>query len=427
MLLVQIIRLLTCSFSKCMILGGSSGMSFSKRSELTAGTSIFYDLFQKDQIGHKIISTIVCENLNKEQTLVFMKKKMREIVDKYPYFGSRIVNYSWRSMDIDYDNMVLYVEESRDSIVKKILNEPFDENLPGWQVIISSNNCILFVCDHIYGDGAFIANVVRILFDNKSLNNLPLPREKRSLSIFSKIFLFFKIIYIIYYRFQLEKSHPAPWADEETSQVCLAKLPLIELKKIRDRFSCSNGSHISINDIIHTIIVKANREYLNKNIISSAAMFNMRNGDYFEENKLGYILLTNKLETNALPEETLKDVNEFMQFYKETPATHIISKCMHWYYTWDNVKACNLLRTLNRSVDFIISNYMFQYKDKHIQQGVKIINAYGTVTPCDASQMYSISTYGDIVNIYLTYKKSKIRDIKKMQTKFDDAMNWIKS
>lgn len=427
MLLVQITKLLTCSFNKYMILGGSGGMSFFKRSELSASTSIFYDLFQKDKIGHKIVSTIECDILNKEQTLVFMKKKMREIVEKYSHFGSRIVNHTWRSMELDYDKMVIYVEESRDSIVKKILNESFDENLPGWQVIISNNNCIMFICDHIYGDGAFIANVVRILFDNKSLNNVPLPKEKKALSFFSKIFLFFKIIYIIYYRFKMEESRSAPWADDESGQVCLTRFSLSELKKIRDRFSCSNGSHISINDIIHTIIVKANSNYLNKDVISSAAMFNMRKGDYFEENKLGYILLTNKVETNVLPEETLRDVHEFMQFYKETPATHIISKCMHWYYSWDNVKACNLLRTLNSSVDFIISNYMFQYKDKHIQQGLKIKNIYGTVTPCDASQMYSISTYDDIVNVYLTYKKSKIRDIERLQSNFDEAFRWIQS
>lgn len=412
-----------------MILG-STGKSFFERSEMTASTSIFYDLFQNDKIGHKIVSTLECESLDVKKTVVFMRNKMRDIVKRYSHFGCRIINHSWQNVELDYNRMVFSVEKTRSDIVNDVLNEPLNEDLPGWQVIVTQDSCIIFICDHVYGDGAFISNVVRILFDDDSLNNVPLPREKKNVPLLSRILLFLKVVYLLYKRLLLRNTRPtAPWSKNGNKQIRLAKFSLSELKKIRDRFSCSDGSHISINDIIHSMIVKTNSEYFNKDIVSSAAMFNMRKdmGDFNDNNKLGYIVLANEVKREAGPEDVLRDVHDFMRFYKETPATGIISKCMHWYYAWNREKACDLLRYLNKNVDFIISNYMFQYKDKHIQHGIKITNSYGSVTPCDASQMYSVTTYGDHVNIYLTYKTSKITNVDDFVETFEKTLKWLRS
>ena len=414
-----------------MILGSGSGnKTFFGQAKITAGTSIFYDLFKNDKIGHKIISTMQCEPLDMKKTKVFMQHKMKEIVKKYPHFRNRIINNVWTECEINYQEMIFVVDKTRDQLTKELLNIPFNSKYPGWQVFITKDNCLMFICDHTYGDGAYIANVVLTLFDDDSLNNIPEPsREKgKKLSFLSRVVLFFKIIYLIYMRFKIISKPPsAPWVEPDNQQVELATFSLLELKKIRDRFSCSDGTRISMNDLIHTIITRANSTYLKKNTITSAAMFNMRKnqGDFNDQNKLGYILLTNKVKEGALPEDVLREVHDFMQFYKLTPATAIISKCMHLYYAWNREKACNLLKQINSSVDFIISNYMFQYKDKHIQQGIKVVNAFGTVTPCDASQMYSISTYGDKVNIYLTYKKSEINDIDDFKGHFDNAFKWL--
>lgn len=414
-----------------MILGSGAGSNnFFQRAKISASTSIFYDLFLNNKIGHKIVSTMQCEPLDMKKTKIFMKHKMREIIKKYPHFGSRIVNHSWIQGELDYDKMVIVVDESRDQITEELINVPFPKDLPGWQVYITKDNCVMFICDHTYGDGSYIANVVRTLFDNDELNNLQSPsREKgKSLSFISRVILFFKTLYLIYMRFKFARKAPsAPWCEEKNGQVELATFSLSELKKIRDRFYCSDGTHISINDLIHTLITRANSVYLKKDTVTSAAMFNMRKktSDFNDQNKLGYILLTNKVKQNADPEDVLRDVHDFMQFYKVTPATAIISKCMHLYYAWNNKKACQLLRDLNKSVDFIISNYMFQYKNKHIQQGIKVVNAFGTVTPCDAGQMYSVSTYGDKVNIYLTYNKNQIRDIERLQKDFNDSFKWL--
>jgi hypothetical protein len=405
----------------------SKGMSFFQRSEITSGTSIFFDLYQKDKIGHKIVSTIECEDLDVKQTLVFMKHKAQTFCRKYPHFHSRIQGKSWHRVEtMDYDKMIFMVDKSKNDIMETILNESLNQDLPGWQIIVTNDNCIMFICDHIYGDGAFIANLVRELFDDKSLNNLPVKREKRNISLLSKIFLFFRILFLIYKRFTFSKKVCAPWSSFKNKQFCLGTLSLSNLKKIRDRFSCKDETYISINDLVHTIIVKTNSLYFKKDTITSAAMFNMRENmeDFNDQNKLGYILLANKLHDN-LPETLLGDVHDFMTFYKSTPATLIISKLMHWYYSWDSVKACRLIKSLNTSVDFIISNYMFQYKDKHIQNGIKVSNAYGSVTPCDANQMYSVTTYGDNVNIYLTYRETIITDVEHFQNCFDETIKWL--
>lgn len=408
----------------------SRSKSFFQRSEINASTSIFYDLFNNNKIGHKIVSTMQCEPLNIKKTKIFIKHKMREIIKKYPHFGSRIVNHSWMQQELDYNKMIRVVDKSRHQITQELINIPFPKDLPGWQVYITKDNCIMFICDHTYGDGSYIANVVRTLFDNDELNNLPSTSQvkRKSLPLISRIILFFKTLYLIYMRFKFVMKPPsAPWVEPNNGQIELATLSLSELKSIRDRFSCSDGTHISINDLIHTLITRTNSIYLKKDTITSAAMFNMRKNtdDLNDQNNLGYILIANKVKKGAMPEDVLKDVHDFMQFYKVTPATAMISKCMHLYYAWDNKKACQLLRDLNKSVDFIISNYMFQYKDKHIQQGVKVLNTFGTVTPCDADQMYSVSTYGDKVNIYLTYNKNEIKDIEKLQNDFNDSFKWL--
>ena len=304
-----------------MILGSGSGSkNFFQRAKISASTSIFYDLFLNNKIGHKIVSTMQCEPLDMKKTKVFMKHKMREIVKKYPHFDSLIVNHVWKKCEIDYDKMVIVTEKTRTQITEDLVNVPFPKELPGWQVYITKDNCIMFICDHTYGDGSYIANVVLTLFDNDELNNLPSPsREKgKSLSLLSRIILFFKIIYLIYMRFKfVSKPPPAPWVEPKNGQVELATFSLSELKKIRDRFSCSDGTRISINDLIHTLITRTNSIYLKKDTISSAAMFNMRkNGDFNDQNKLGYILVANKVKPDAMPEDLLKDVHDFMQFIK---------------------------------------------------------------------------------------------------------------
>ena len=156
-------------------------------------------------------------------------------------------------------------------------------------------------------------------------------------------------------------------------------------------------------------------------------MFNLRgtSGDYDVQNKLGYLLLANQAKNDDLPEIVLKDIHDFMQFYKETPATYIITYLLEKYYYWNREGACKLLQDLNQSVDFVISNLSLNMKDKTLQRGIKVQNIHGTVTPCDASQMYSVTSYGDNVNIFLTYRNECINDISKLQHYFNESYRWL--
>lgn len=398
-------------------------------SEEGCETSLYYDMYKEDKIGSKIISTIKCDNFDKSKIVEFLKKKITQSMQKHPHLQCRFVNYVWEKIkDIDLDMMIQTVDKTYDQIIENELNVPLPDALPGWRVFLAKNNCIMFVCEHVYGDAAFISNMIQDLFDDKSCNNTPPPRDKKGMSWMSKIILFFKILFLIYKRFNSSKPTVVV-ANNECKKICLGRLSLSELKNIRSRFSCSDGTHISINDMLHTILVYTNALYFEKDMVSSAAMFNMRSGDddYTSKNKLGFILLTNKVKSGAQPEDVLQDVHDFMQFYKETPITYIVSKCMHWFYHWSPTRAYNLIQDMNGSVDFIISNFVLQYKDKSLHDGIKINDISACSGPGVAGQAYTIVTYGDTLTVNLTYKCRKVNDINKLAKCFNETLEWLKS
>lgn len=397
----------------------------------SSSTSIFYDLYKNDNIGHRMISTIECEILDPETSVIFCRNKMKDVIRKHPHFGCRIKNHNWIHCHVDYEKLIYHENLTRDEIVAKMLNVPFDDEHPSWRGIVTNDDKMVFLNDHTYGDGAFVSEILRSLFDDTSVNNIPVSSShKKRLSFLSKVFLFFKILYLIYMRFTFITSIPdTDVKHENTSQVCLAKLSISEIKQKRDRFSCKDGSHISINDWLHTLLVKTNSSYFEKNIISSAAMFNLRTqrGDFQEKNKLGYILLANQIDNNEMPEALLCDVHNFMRFYKETPITPTVTYLLQLYYQWNREGACQFLKSLNRSVDFVITNLSLNLKDKTIQHGIKVKNIHGTVTPCDAKQIYSITSYGDTMNIYLTYHTNIIPDITYFKKVFNNSLTWMSS
>ena len=410
----------------------------------TFGTTIFYDLYKKDALGHKIIVTLKCGSFEINPTLDFLKKKAKDIMVKYPHFRCRMIDYEWMYFRIDYDKMVVFVDKPHSLVADDILNTPFDTTMPGWNVTITNDNHIIFSCDHTYGDGAYIANVIKEIFDDDSFNNILLSKSKTKsyfrfnpFELFSRVTLFFRIIYLIYVRFIsmyifsffFVMNDVVQEERQAVQQTKIAELSLSELKKIQTLYSVKNsGKHFSINDILHSILVKTNHDYLKKGTITSAAMFNMRNDitDIHKENKWGCILLANDVKENVFPEHILSEVHEFMEFYKKTPATWLISKAIHLYYDWDNEKACHLLRFLNKKVDFVISNYVLPYKEKVFSDGIVIENAYNIVTPCDVSQLYSILTYGDKVNIHLTYKRDTVTDIERLKMCFENSLKWMR-
>lgn len=408
----------------------------------TFGTTIFYDMYKKDALGHKIIVTLKCSSFKKETTLNFLKKKVKDIITMYPHFRCRIVDYEWKYFRVDYDKMIFQVDKTQSQVADDILNTPFDTTLPGWSVVVTNDNHIVFSCDHAYGDGAYIASVIKEIFDDDSLNNMSLPKSNSKTNILfnpfeiiSRVKLFFRIIYLIYIRFIsiylfsfFFNTNNITQCKNTVQQIKIAELSLTDLKKLQNTYSeKNNGKYFSINDILHSIIVKANHDYLKKGTITSAAMFNMRKDitDIHKENKWGCIFLANEVKKDMSAKCILSEVHDFMEFYKKTPATWLISKAMHLYYDWNNENACHLLRFFNNKVDFVISNYVLPYKDKQLSNGITIENVSNIVTPCDVSQLYSILTYGDKVNICLTYNSNIIDDIERLKNCFHNSYEWI--
>ena len=251
--------------------------------KISGGTAIFHELQKRHKIGHKIIGYIECDStLNVEKTLLFLKEKARRLINKHRHFGCVIVGGYWTTVPKIYmEDIVYHFDGTHDEFAKENLNKPFAEGAPGWQLVVTNNNYIVFTCDHVYGDAGVMEEIMASLFDDNSKKERKAGKTP-SYSLISRILLFFKVLYLLYKRYwcvktEVPKYKPAPWSPPSRVAQChLATLSLSDLKKNRDRFSCSDGSKITINDMLHSLIVKTCRENLKKSTITSAAMFNMR-------------------------------------------------------------------------------------------------------------------------------------------------------
>ena len=425
-------------------------------------TTLFYELYLTDKIGHRIVSEMVIDISDEKQlNIEWLRSRLKYIFGydngnnnnnttcSYPHFKKTLnTTGEWVDVHICWEKQV-YEEKTlkKQEYIEKMMNVEFPGHRPLWECVIIEDRFILFICDHTYGDGALVSKAMGGLFDEPLPNFSPnsSSSKRKNLSIFAKIYLFFKIIYLIYLRFSLKNQKNI--SDKKPAKfMILDEISLAFLKKIRERFSCSDGTKITINTIIHTLLVKTNSLYYDKDCISSAAMFNRRSNkiDFGDNNKLGYMFLLNKTaysDTNAngnangnancdangdiiSPENVVCDVHDFMQFYKETPAIPIITTSLELLYMINKESALNLISYMNENVDFIISNYVFEYKDKTLCNGLYVSNINAMVTPCNCNQLYSVTSYGDKVNIRLTHRTI---DEERLKSCFVKALDWIQS
>lgn len=395
-------------------------------------TSIFYNFFIENQIGHRIICQLELENTKKNQIdIEWLRNSLKTSfsLPEFSHFKKRIVDGEWRDISVNWETLIYKTAKSisKEQYIEKMMNYIFPQDQPLWDCVIIKNKYIIFVCDHTYGDGALVTKALSCIFDNKEENNILQAKSiKNKLSFFARFYLFFKIILLIFFRFYLREKENNNSSPLSTKSMELGIISLASLKKIRKRFNCSDGSAISINDILHSLIVKTNSLYFERENISSAAMFNTRVGKYdlINQNKLGYIVLANIVGKSDKPEDLLRDVHDFMQFYKTTPAVPIIINTI-WFLHWLNNKlALRIIKKMNRSVDFVISNYVLGYVDKTVNEGIVVKNIKAMVSPCETRQMYSLISYGDKINIKLTYYDM---DEERLRTCFKEALEWTVS
>jgi hypothetical protein len=144
--------------------------------------------------------------------------------------------------------------------------------------------------------------------------------------------------------------------------------------------------------------------------------------DLINQNKLGYIVLANKVKRESMPEDVLREVHDFMQFYKVTPAVPIITNTLWVLHKLYKQLALGIIKRMNQSVDFVISNYVLEYTDKTLNGGIPIKNINAMVTPCDTNQMYSLISYGDKINVRVTYNNM---DEARLRDSFKKALEWM--
>ena len=109
-------------------------------------------------------------------------------------------------------------------------------------------------------------------------------------------------------------------------------------------------------------------------------------------------------------------------FYKVTPAVPIITNGLWLLHKINKQLALGVIKRMNQSVDFVISNYVLEYCDKTLNSGIPIKNINAMVTPCDTNQMYSIISYGDKINMRVTYYNM---DEVRLRDSFKKALEWI--
>ena len=401
---------------------------------LDLATSLFYHLFSENKIGHRIISLMELELSKGEKISKIDIKWLRDTLQKsfslpeFAHFKKRIINDEWMDVSVDWEKLIYQEKKSitKQKYLDKMMNCVFPENQPQWECVIVEDKYIIFVNDHTYGDGVLVTKALSCIFDNPEENNILKSKNKNcKIKILAKIYLFFKIIFQIIFRFLKKKNKNNTKDKNEPSKFCeLGILSLASLKKIRENFNCSDVSTITINDILHSLIVKTNSLYFERENIYSAAMFNMRSKstDLINQNKLGYIVLANKVKRESMPEDVLREVHDFMQFYKVTPAVPIITNTLWVLHKLYKQLALGIIKRMNQNVDFVISNYALEYTDKTLNDGIPIKNINAMVTPCDTNQMYSLISYGDKINVRVTYNNM---DEARLRDSFKKALEWM--
>lgn len=392
---------------------------------LDLATSLFHNFFCENKIGHRIITVI---EASKKMDINWLRETLQKSfsLPEFNHFQKRIIRDEWCDVTVNWEKLIYQEDKTttKQNYLDKMMNTVFPEEQPQWQCAIVKSKYIIFISDHAYGDGALVTKALSCIFDNQEENNILKSKNKNcKIKIIAKIYLFFKIIFLIIFRFFTKKNR-AKYKKGPAKFCELEILSLASLKKIRENFNCSDGSAITINDILHSLIVKTNSLYFEREDIYSAAMFNTRSKstDLIDQNKLGYIVVANKVKDASMPEDVLREVHDFMQFYKVTPAVPIITNGLWLLHKINKQLALGVIKRMNQSVDFVISNYVLEYCDKTLNSGIPIKNINAMVTPCDTNQMYSIISYGDKINVRVTYYNM---DEVRLRDSFKKALEWI--
>ena len=98
-----------------------------------------YDkLFYHMEEDNPIFSNIIILKLEIDgiiETDVY-KEKAKELLLNYPKLSKIVENMKWKKVDVNIDNHVMEIKDNENinTIMNKVINIPFSEDIPKWMV-----------------------------------------------------------------------------------------------------------------------------------------------------------------------------------------------------------------------------------------------------------------------------------------------------
>lgn len=394
---------------------------------LTINDNIFYTFKKNDNNFSNTIFVFV--DIEGVLTASSVIAKMNHFVNNNNKFKKYIILKNnkpyWISKDFDIKNHVTVLElkkydsKKHKKIVHKIINTKFKINEPMWRLYLityEDRSMIILSCAHLLGDGYFLIENLRNSFlDEKNIiqkknNNVNFNFN----TILKYILNFICGLAILTYNVFFHKKKQI-FNSIRNYEVCYKKLFVFNVKKL---LKIKKQKNVSINTIIYSIILKTLHYYSKQNIdFVSTTLFNIRD-DMNESNQFGFLCLKNKNTPNVF-----SDIDNVFLNIKESFLVPFIFKCLH---------LCSYISTelvvfiMNKGIlnsHFSYSN-IFSYMDYDTMDKYRVANISNIVTPYNYKILFSGFSYGNKINLNITYNKGVI-DYKKFKKCFKKAIEQL--
>ena len=283
-----------------------------------------YDkLFYHMEEDNPIFSNIIILKLEIDgiiETDVF-KEKAKELLIKYPKLCMIVDNMKWKKVDVNTDNHVMEIKDNENinTIINKVINIPFSEDIPKWMVynIIRSgdkSSFIILKIHHSYGDGDKCTEMMSSISDIKKepskaelRNNV---NEGYLMKICKSIYYFivsFCILAHFILFFKKEKVFVEPEKESKAVFCNIYNFNVDELKLKKKEMG------ITMNDLLYGLILKSIRKYANKDMnLSSSSMINLRRQNDIEStNNFAFAMFSTKVDESNIFTKVHNQMNSY--------------------------------------------------------------------------------------------------------------------
>ena len=389
-----------------------------------------YDkLFYHMEEDNPIFSNIIILKLEIDgiiETDVY-KEKAKELLLNYPKLSKIVENMKWKKVDVNIDNHVMEIKDNENinTIMNKVINIPFSEDIPKWMVynIIRSgdkSSFIILKMHHSYGDGDKCTEMMSSIGDIEkqpskaelcnNVNEGYLMKICKSIYYFIVSFCLFAHFILF---FKKEKVFVEPELESKAVYCNIYNFNVDKLKLKKTELG------ITMNDLLYSIIIKSIKKYANKDVhLSSSSMINLRKIKTSNKaNSFSFIVFSTPVDNN----NTFEKIHHQMNCYKKSPIVLFIYKALTCitYFSCDIVT--KFLAYMFEKNHFGYSSYNTQIKTFKIA-GKKVKNVGNIVIPYKQDVFFSLLTYGENIELNMCYRKG-ILDEKRFKQCVSDVYN----